>query len=145
MVIAGEWRIDEDGISRPYLALEVGGKDGAIAEEAFLVDTGADCTVFTARLLSKLSGSLDAESDQSVLLGIGGQSEAVTVRAELRFRTMQGTQVTVHGEFAAAIGSTSLDVSLLGRGVLANFDVIVSRRRNDVLLIAGNHFYSVTG
>jgi hypothetical protein len=32
---------------------------------------------------------------------------------------------------------------ILGRDVLDNFDVILSRRRNEVLLLAPNHHYEV--
>jgi hypothetical protein len=35
-------------------------------------------------------------------------------------------------------------VSILGRDVLDNFDVIVSRRRDEVLLLAPNHRYEVS-
>jgi hypothetical protein len=34
-------------------------------------------------------------------------------------------------------------MSVLGRDVLVQFDVILSRRRNEVLLLAPNHQYRV--
>ena len=36
-----------------------------------------------------------------------------------------------------------LDLSVLGRDVLDNFDLIVSRRRDEVLLLAPAHSYRV--
>jgi hypothetical protein len=38
----------------------------------------------------------------------------------------------------------STDRSILGRDVLDNFDLILSRRREEVLLLALNHRYQVT-
>jgi hypothetical protein len=35
------------------------------------------------------------------------------------------------------------DMSILGREILDHFDLIVSRRRNEVLLLATNHQYRV--
>jgi hypothetical protein len=36
-------------------------------------------------------------------------------------------------------------VSVLGRDVLATFDIVVSQRRNQVLLLIGKDTYAVTG
>jgi hypothetical protein len=49
-----------------------------------------------------------------------------------------------HDESAAFTESTATDLSILGRDVLDNFDVITSRRRNAVLLLAGNHRFQIT-
>jgi hypothetical protein len=145
MVIAGEWSLEEDGILRPTLDLEVLTAAGAPVLEAFLVDTGADCTVFSARLLGKLALPLDALATGSLLHGLGGQSGSVFIDSALIFATTDGRNVTIKGRYVASTEATALDVSVLGRDVLANFDVIVSRRRNEVLLVAGNHGYAVTG
>jgi hypothetical protein len=50
----------------------------------------------------------------------------------------------VRGEFAAFTDPTATDLSILGRDVLENFDVITSRRSSAVLLLAGNHRYLIT-
>jgi len=39
--------------------------------------------------------------------------------------------------------ATATDLTILGRDVLDSFDVITSRRRNAVLLLADNHQYKV--
>ncbi len=44
MVIAGEWRICDDGIARPTVQAEVSGATGTKLAEDFLVDCGADRT-----------------------------------------------------------------------------------------------------
>ena len=48
---------------------------------------------------------------------------------------------TLQVEFATFIDSTATDLSILGRDVLNHFDLILSRRRNEVLLLASNHQY----
>lgn len=142
MVIAGEWNIEEDGIPRPVIRVEVPTTSGPVVVEPFLVDTGADCTVLSARLLAKLALPPDAVADGSVL---HGQSGSVVVEAALVFATLDGRNATVKGRYAATTEATAVDLSVLGRDVLANFDVIISRRRNEVLLITTNHGYAVTG
>lgn len=145
MVIAGEWSLEEDGIPRPIVRVEIPTTGGPVVVEPFLVDTGADCTVFSARLLAKLALPPDVVAAGDVLHGLGGQSGSVVIEAALIFATLDGRNATVKGRYAATTESTAWDLSVLGRDVLANFDVIVSRRRNEVLLIAGNHAYAVTG
>ena len=145
MVIGGVWRLEEDGVTRPIIEVEVAASAGTPINEWFLVDTGADCTVFTSRLLAKLALHPEATQAGSLLQGLGGDSDSVTVQSTLAFQTMDGKRIAVRGTFTAAIGATTLDMSILGRDVLANFDVVISRRRNEVLLVAGNHGYAVTG
>jgi hypothetical protein len=43
----------------------------------------------------------------------------------------------VQGQFAAFTDPAASDLSVLGRDVLDHFDLIVSKRRNDVLILAG--------
>ena len=54
-----------------------------------------------------------------------------------------GGEVHMRGEFAAFTDSSATDLSILGRDILNHFDVILSRRRNEVLLLASNHQYHV--
>src|SRR5213079_1797188 len=44
--IAGEWQLGEDGVTRPTVAGNVLGADGTPFGEFFLIDSGADRTVF---------------------------------------------------------------------------------------------------
>jgi hypothetical protein len=78
------------------------------------------------------------------LKGIGGSSPHVVVFTVLEFTRDDGGPARVRGEFAAFTDPTATDLSILGRDVLDNFDVITSRRRNAVLLLAGNHQYQIT-
>ena len=54
-----------------------------------------------------------------------------------------GGAARVHGEFAGFTDPAATDLSVLGRDVLDNFDLIISRRRNEVLLIAPKHRYRI--
>ena len=49
----------------------------------------------------------------------------------------------MRGEFAAFTDPAATDLSILGRDILNHFDVILSRRRNEVLLLAANHQFRV--
>jgi hypothetical protein len=51
--------------------------------------------------------------------------------------------VTVSGAFAVFASPESSDVSVLGRDVTNNFDVIYSFPRREVLLLAAPHGYVV--
>ena len=61
----------------------------------------------------------------------------------LQFTCTDGTAARVRGELAAFTDPAATDLSILGRDVLSNFDVILSRRRKEVLLLAPNHQYQV--
>jgi hypothetical protein len=100
MRIEGEWHLCDDGITRPTVQAKVQAADGSFHVEFFLVDSGADRTVFSASVL--------------VRLGFSGNTDP-----------------------------TATDLSILGRDVLNNFDMILSHRCNEVLLLAPNHQYRV--
>jgi hypothetical protein len=65
------------------------------------------------------------------------------VATVLEFLCDDGRPIRVHGEFANFTDSTATDLSILGRGVLDNFDLIISRRRGEVLLLASQHQYRI--
>jgi predicted aspartyl protease len=144
MVVSGQWRADDDGIHRPMVDVEVSVSGGIPVAEPFLVDTGADCSVLSESLLTSI-GAAGVVERGTRIQGLAGESETVAIAATLTLKTIEGRELTIRGTFAAVTQSEALDICILGRDVLANFDVIVSRRRNEVLLIAGNHAYSVTG
>lgn len=54
MRIDGEWLLFDDGVTRPVIRGLVLTGDGSWLAAEFLVDTGADRTVFSAATLSKL-------------------------------------------------------------------------------------------
>ena len=145
MVIAGEWRLGDDGVIRPAMCAKALAADGPYHVEVFLVDSCADRTVFSASLLAKLQLSPNTSVPGFGLKGIGGDSPFVLVSTVVEFTRDGGGPVHVRGEFAAFTDPAATDLSILGRDVLDLFDVIVSRRRSEVRFLAGHHQYRVEG
>jgi hypothetical protein len=61
----------------------------------------------------------------------------------LEFLRDDGDPIRVRGEFAGFTDPTATDLSILGRDVLDHFDVLISRRRNEILLLAPKHGYRI--
>jgi hypothetical protein len=57
-------------------------------------------------------------------------------------REVGGTAI-VRGEYAAFTDPSATDLSILGRDVINNFDLILSRARNEVLMLSAPHVYRV--
>lgn len=143
MRIVGEWFTCTDGVSRPTLFGRVRAGAGPFFDERFLIDTGADRTVFSAELLSRLDASIPTSPIDGVLAGIGGIQSSVLLQAELQFDHDSGIAV-IRGEYAAFTDVAATDLSVLGRDVLNLFDVIASRRCSEILLLAAPHSYVVS-
>jgi hypothetical protein len=133
----------DDGATRPVIRAKVEAADGTLERDIFLVDSGADRTVFSARLLWKLGFPMTPSSGNSILQGIGGVSDSVVVKTVVELTRDHGGVVDLRGEFAAFTDSTASDLSILGRDILNLFDVILSRRRSEVLFLASNHQHRV--
>jgi hypothetical protein len=74
---------------------------------------------------------------------VGSRPAFVTVRTTLTLYADDGSPARFQGDFAAFTDPAAADMSVLGREILDHFDLIVSRRRNEVLLLATNHDYRV--
>jgi hypothetical protein len=109
-----------------------------------LIDTGADRTVFSAELLgrSKLVG-LEPSPDLS-LAGIGGDSPFVLVSTAIKLVQSDGASATFRGECAALTDPFATEFNILGRDLLNIFDVNLSRRREEVLLLTTTHGYAIS-
>jgi hypothetical protein len=140
MRIAGTWVPFEDGITRPLVTVYLQTVNGTQFEEQFLVDCGADQTVFTAELFVRLGL---AASPGSNLAGVGGTHNSVSIQTTLVLKNDAGGTAVIRGEFAAFTSPSALDLNVLGRDVLNNFDVILSRPRNEILLLSPPHRYFV--
>jgi hypothetical protein len=143
MLIMGEWQPFDDGVTRPTVRVHVLGGEGKLIGEDFLIDTGADRTAFSAAFLDRLRLPTQNVPADFSLSGIGGSSDFVLVVTALEFVRDDRGSARVRGEFAAFTDPVATDLSVLGRDVLDNFDVILSRRRNEVLLLAPRHQYRV--
>lgn len=143
MRIAGEWRQCHDGVVRPLLVIDVIGPAGTPIEDPFLVDSGADRTVFSADLLTRLGGATAPAPSGMAMAGIGGTQAFVQVQATLALRRTDGGTATVQAIFAAFTDPKATDFSILGRDVLDHFDVILSRRRDELFLLASPSRYDI--
>jgi hypothetical protein len=143
MRIVGDWFLFADGEIRPILRAKLQTGHGTMVTEQFLVDTGADRTVFTAALLQQLALPVEQAPLDEGLLGIGGAASYVIVESVVELTRDDGGPAMVRGKFAAFTDPLTTDLSVMGRDVLNNFDVIVSRPHSEVLLLAPRHHYQV--
>jgi len=143
MVIAGEWLRCADGQTRPIVLAQVLGAGGQPTDVRFLIDSGADATVFSAAVLEELHLSELPPPPGLALRGISGDSSFVVIETVIELKRNDGGPARIRGSFAAFTDSAATDLSVLGRDVLDNFDVILSRPRNEVLALAGNHRYAI--
>jgi hypothetical protein len=134
-----------DGATRPMIPAHLLRQDGTLYSEAFLIDTGADITVLSAAVLQQLNCPTAPPPAGLSLVGISGSGAFVLVQAVLEFRRADGGAARVRGSVAAFVDPAASDYSILGRDVLDNFDVIISRRQNEIWLLAPHHGYRVIG
>jgi len=127
---------------RPIVETSILSATGQPVFERFLVDSCADCTVLSADVLQRLQLSGQTPPAGLSLKGISGAGNYVVVNAVVEFLHADGGPARIRGVMAAFTDPTATDLSILGRDVLDHFDVIISRRRNEVLLLAGNHQYT---
>ena len=81
MRVLADWRLCDDGITRPVALAQVMSSDGTLMVDNFLVDSGADRTVFSAELLQRLGFLSDGlVPDSWVLQGVGGVGESILVK-----------------------------------------------------------------
>lgn len=143
MEIAGEWYRCDDEVRRPVVRTMVRSASGEAVPTIFLIDTGADRTVFNADLLDRLNVTATTPPDGHALVGVGGGSSYVTIPAVLIFNSLGGRTATIRGDYAAFTQGSMADLNILGRDVLDLFHVIVSKRRSQVSLLFGDHEYTI--
>ena len=139
MLITGEWQVCDDGVTRPLVRAKVFGSDGDPVADDFLIDSGGDRTVFSAALLARLRLPAESAPPGVRLSGIGGDSPFVLVTTAVELTRDDGGAVRVRGAFAGFTDPTATDLSILERDVLDHFDLIISRRRGEILLLAPRH------
>lgn len=143
MRVNGEWLICEDGVIRPTVTGVVRIPHGQMVEVPFLLDAGADRTVFSARFLHRLLPLKTAADDQIHLAGVGGLVTSITVETVIGFIRDDGRTATVRGLFGVFTESESAEMSVLGRDVTNNFSVIYDYPNQAVALLALPHFYEI--
>ena len=137
----GQWLTCDDGEIRPVFRGDVLGSDGKWHVFEFLVDTGADRTVFCASVLKTLK--LPILSSTSQVGGLGGIANTVALNAQLRLTRDDGTKASFRSEYAALTEVDALDMSVLGRDILDMFALIVDRRADILAILGGQHRYRI--
>ena len=70
---------------------------------------------------------------------IGGRSGFVVLETVVTIRGDGGEPANFRGQSAAFTDPAATEISILGREILNHFDVILSHRRDEVLLLAKEH------
>jgi hypothetical protein len=141
MRIDGQWLVCDDGVVRPVISGDIRTADGSWEQCEFLVDTGADCTVFSAATLAKLA--LQPLAMPEGLSGGGGMAAAVSVETELHLTREDAGNVVFRGQYAAVTALEALDISVLGRDITGLFAVIVDWPHDVVCLVGQRHRYTI--
>jgi hypothetical protein len=141
MVIEGEWYLCSDGIERPVIFGKVLTESSQYFIVPFLLDLGADRTVFSAAVLEYLQ--LPPQSSDQPLAGIGGKANSVLVTTRIVFKREMGKEVAFNGQFAAVTDSDALDMSVLGRDLTNLFTLIADFPGDKVCLIGQRHTYKI--
>jgi len=139
MQFNGDWYFCDDGIIRPIMRGEVLAANGSWHAVEFLVDTGADRTVFSANVLEALE--METTEATESIGGIGGVVDVVVVTTQIRLTRENAQKVVFRGEYAACGNQETLDMSVLGRDLLDMFALIVDRNNNLVCLLGVRHRY----
>jgi hypothetical protein len=143
MQIPGQWTRCDDGVTRPTLRAKIRTGEGGALPILFLVDLGADRTALSSEILNRLKLQTDSPPPGIQFEGVAGSCDFVVVRTALELKRDDGVVAVIHGPFSVLTDPNAVMMSILGRDVLDNFDVIVSRPRNEVLLLSQRHTYQV--
>ena len=141
MRIDGRWLVCDDGVRRPVISGEIRAADGSWEKSEFLVDTGADRTVFSAATLARLA--LQPLAMPEGLSGVGGMAAAVIVETWMRLTREDAGKVMFRGQYAAVTELEALDISVLGRDITGLFAVIVDWPHDVVCLVGQRHRYTI--
>ena len=141
MRLDGEWLLCDDGIRRPVIRCDVLGDDGQWHAAEFLVDTGADRTVFNEDLLVMLA--LRQSQPGGEIRGVGGLAATIAIRTQVRMKCDDNRTVVFRGEFAGCRDTEVLDMSVLGRDVTQNLVVIIDRPADRVVLLSPGTGYTI--
>ena len=143
MRIDGRWHLFKDGVLRPVVEAAVQSGPGTLQPVMFLLDAGADRTVFDSSFRPLLSSLALPEEETPELGGIGGKVDCFFIHTRLAFVSVDGKRATVQGPFGVFKDPGTSDVSILGRDVTNNFDVIYSYAKRQVSLLAGPHGFQI--
>jgi predicted aspartyl protease len=141
MRIDGQWLLADDGVMRPMISGEILAGNGSWERSEFLVDTGADRTVFSAATLAKLG--LQPVAMREGISGVGGMVDSVIVETQIQLTREDAGNVVFRGQYVAVTELEALDINILGRDITNLFAVIVDRPRDVVCLVGQRHRYNI--
>jgi hypothetical protein len=141
MLIEGAWLLCPDEVLRPVIRGEVQTRDGSWVQTPFLVDIGADRSVFSANILQLLQ--LPFLPPPTQLGGAGGSFSSVVVDTKIQLPRDGDSMVVFGGQFAGATELETLDMSILGRDITNLFAVIADRPGDRVCLVGQRHQYTI--
>ena len=141
MRIDGKWLLCDDDVVRPVISGEVLAGNCSWEWVEFLVDTGADRTVFSAATLAKLG--LQPLTTQDAVSGLGAVAESVVVETQIRLTRETASTVLFRGQYAAVTQVDALDIDGLGRDITGLLIVIVDHPGDVVCMLGQRHRYSI--
>jgi predicted aspartyl protease len=142
MLVNGIWHLCDDGIIRPVVRAEILASDGSWVKAPFLVDTGADRTVFSTDILNALRLSPVRVGDR--IGGVGGVVSLVIVETQIRLTRENDGKVLLRGQYASVTEVEALDMSVLGRDITNLFVTIVDWPQRIICLLGQRHQYAIT-
>lgn len=140
MRIDGQWAVDDLGVTYPFIPARIQNELGEWMECPFILDTAAERTVIAAEVVGQLGFPLIHSN--VILSGVGGLVRTYRLPTRIELSPRGGNSIAINGPFVGSVES-SLQLSVLGRDVLANFAVIVDRPGNTVCLLHGRHRYVI--
>lgn len=143
MRINGGWYEPEGRLPRPVVIGKLEVADGSWIECPFHIDTGADTTVLSAKVLHQLGRPVTLAPVQ--LGGIGGGVETWQVHTTLRFERTDGTPADIPGAYSAFQVEDALEMPVLGYDVIHLFALIIDKPGDTVCLLHPHHRYTVQG
>lgn len=143
MRIDGGWFETDERLPQPVVIGTLQATDGQWIPCPFLIDTGSDTTVFSAKVLRQLGRPVSLAPKQ--LIGVGGAVETWQVWTTLAFLRIDGQPAVIEGAYSAFQSESALEMSVLGYDVLQLFAVIIDRPGNAVCLIVPPHRYVLPG
>ncbi|MFO0806173.1 MAG: aspartyl protease family protein [Gemmataceae bacterium] len=141
MRINGKWQLDEHGVLEPILFAKVLDASGSWQKIPFLIDTGAETTVFSPDDLGTLG--LPCLPSRHHIVGVGGTVDVLTVDTKLQLELDSGSSIVINGPFDGLVEGREGEFSLLGRDVLSHFAAIFDRPGGVLALLHGRHRYSI--
>ena len=141
MRINGGWFETDERLPQPVVIGALQAADGRWVKCPFLIDTGADTTVLSPKVLRQLGRPVTLAPKQ--LLGVGGPVETWQVWTTLAFLRTDGQPTIIEGAYSAFQIEDALEMSVLGYDVLSLFAVIVDRPGNAVCLLVPPQRYII--